>query len=246
MSNNIVQQVEGELRVSSLDVAERTDNQHKNVLGLILTHIDEFTEFGQVAFETRPGYNNAQVKVAQLNEQQATLLITYMRNSGVVRAFKIELVKQFYAMRQALVAPKSLEQRSLELLGELNAEVQRQAAQITELAPKADAWDDLASAKGDYEVADAAKMLVRAGITTGRDRLFDFLHEIGWTFRRSGRWHADQKAVDAGRITEKPQSYDHPKTGERMIGAPQIRITMKGLYELRALLLPPIAELDAA
>jgi phage antirepressor YoqD-like protein len=34
-----------------------------------------------------------------LNEQQATLLITYMKNTEIVRKFKMRLVKAFYALR---------------------------------------------------------------------------------------------------------------------------------------------------
>lgn len=249
MSNNIIQQVEGELRVSSLTIADRTEVEHRAILQLVRAHHEEFEEFGGVAFEMRPfetAGGTQRRDVAQLNEQQATLLITYMRNSGVVRAFKIELVKQFYAMRQALAAPKSLEQRSLELLGELNAEVQRQAAQITELAPRADAWDDLASGDGTYSVGDAAKMLQQAGIKTGRDRLFQYMYDIGWLFKQSGRWQAMQSTVDAGRLFHKPQSHRHPETGETVLDAPQVRVTMKGLGQLRVRMLPPLAELDAA
>lgn len=40
--------------------------------------------------------------IYHLNEQQATLLMTYLRNNEVVRAFKKELVRQFYAMRDIL------------------------------------------------------------------------------------------------------------------------------------------------
>lgn len=37
-----------------------------------------------------------------LNEQQATLLLTYLRNTTVVRAFKVALVKAFYKMRKGM------------------------------------------------------------------------------------------------------------------------------------------------
>ena len=39
-------------------------------------------------------------RIYLLNEQQATLLVTYLGNSEIVRGFKIELVKQFYEMRK--------------------------------------------------------------------------------------------------------------------------------------------------
>ena len=42
------------------------------------------------------------IKIYHLNEQQATLLITFLKNTSVVVAFKTELVRQFYAMRKEL------------------------------------------------------------------------------------------------------------------------------------------------
>lgn len=41
--------------------------------------------------------------IALLNEQQATLLVTYCKNTEVVRKFKVALVKAFYDMRQKLM-----------------------------------------------------------------------------------------------------------------------------------------------
>ncbi|SFO05754.1 hypothetical protein [Xenorhabdus japonica] len=40
------------------------------------------------------------------DEQQATLLITYMRNNDIVRAFKKRLVSEFFRMRSALASKK--------------------------------------------------------------------------------------------------------------------------------------------
>lgn len=39
-------------------------------------------------------------KIYHLNEEQATLLLTYLKNTPQVRAFKKELFRQFYAMRR--------------------------------------------------------------------------------------------------------------------------------------------------
>lgn len=106
--------------------------------------------------------------------------------------------------------------------------------QIAELAPRAEAWDELASAEGDYEVADAAKMLARAGVETGRQRLFAQLDSLGWIYRAaSGKWKARQTAVDSGYLAEKPQSHHHPRTGELVLDPPQVRVTLRGLERLR-------------
>lgn len=107
-------------------------------------------------------------------------------------------------------------------------------AKVKELTPKADAWDELASASGDYEVGDAAKILARAGVETGRQRLFSQLEDLGWIYRAaSGKWKARQTAVDSGYLAEKPQSHHHPRTGEMVLDPPQVRVTVRGLERLR-------------
>lgn len=106
--------------------------------------------------------------------------------------------------------------------------------QIATLAPSAEAWDELASADGDYSVADAAKILARAGVKTGPQRLFDQLAGIRWVHRsHDGKWRAYAAAVDKGYLTEKPQSHHHPRTGELVLDAPQVRVTIRGLERLR-------------
>ncbi|PZE66938.1 BRO family protein [Curtobacterium sp. MCBD17_021] len=111
--------------------------------------------------------------------------------------------------------------------------------QIAVLTPRAAAWDELADASGDYEVADAAKILARAGIETGRQRLFDQLESLGWIFRGPadkygpGKWKARQVAVDSGYLAERPQSHHHPRTGLVVIDPPQVRVTIRGLERLR-------------
>ncbi|MEV7798601.1 BRO family protein [Microbacterium foliorum] len=106
--------------------------------------------------------------------------------------------------------------------------------QITALAPRAEAWDELASAEGDYSVADSAKILARAGVKTGPQRLFDQLARIRWVHRaHDGKWRASATAVGSGCLTEKPQSHHHPRTGELMLDAPQVRVTIRGLEHLR-------------
>lgn len=54
----------GDLLVSSETIAEGSGVQHKNVLELINANHADFEDFGEVAFETRPGYNNAAVRLA--------------------------------------------------------------------------------------------------------------------------------------------------------------------------------------
>lgn len=108
-------------------------------------------------------------------------------------------------------------------------------AENAELKPSAHAWNVLASGDGDYSVADAAKILSRdPDIDCGRDRLFAFLENIRWIYRQRSdyRRRAFQAHVDNGRLSELPQQYENSKTGELTLGAPQVRVKLKGLREL--------------
>lgn len=91
-------------------IADGTNVKHHAVQQIISKYESDFAEFGQVAFQMRAlkqvrGANYE--KVYLLNEEQATLLMTYMRNSEITRKFKKELVKQFYAMRRFLLEKQS-------------------------------------------------------------------------------------------------------------------------------------------
>ncbi len=86
-------------------IAKYAGVKHHAIQQLILKYESDFQEFGKVAFEMRPllGSKTGQsIKVYHLNEEQATLLLTYLKNTPAVRAFKKELVRQFYAMRREL------------------------------------------------------------------------------------------------------------------------------------------------
>jgi hypothetical protein len=91
-------------------IAEAAGMNRRTVNRLIQTHKADLEEFGRVRFEITPLKTKGGVQsvtVYHLNEQQATRLMTYARNTETVRAFKKELVKQFYAMRSLLLERNS-------------------------------------------------------------------------------------------------------------------------------------------
>ena len=87
-------------------IAEYAQIKHHAVQQVILKHEDDLKEFGKVAFEMRPlsdSKTGQSEKVYHLTEEQATLLITYLKNTEPVRRFKKELVRQFYEMKTELL-----------------------------------------------------------------------------------------------------------------------------------------------
>ena len=86
-------------------VVQYAQVRHKTVNELIRKHEKDLEEFGTLRFEMEacPHRTGASVqKVYHLNEQQATLLITYLRNTERVRQFKKALVRGFFEARQEL------------------------------------------------------------------------------------------------------------------------------------------------
>lgn len=97
-------------------IAECAELKHDTVQSLIRNHKDDLEVFGVFGFEIRKpskgSLGGRPRKIYHLNEQQATLLITYLDNTKPVREFKVALVKAFFEMRDEL--SKFREQRALE------------------------------------------------------------------------------------------------------------------------------------
>lgn len=120
---------------------------------------------------------------------------------------------------------------------EAQATLDRREAEVRELTPRAEAWDVMVSAAGDYSVDEAAKILSRdPQIEIGRTRLFGVMADLGWIYRQGhrNRWHAYQTAVQAGRLVERMgAAFLNSRTGDMEVAAPTIRVTSKGIDDLR-------------
>lgn len=97
-------------------IAECAGVKHHTVTRLIQKHENDFKDFGILRFKIEEINGRGQpAKTYCLNEEQATLLITYLKNTSPVRAFKKEFVRQFYAMRTEL-QKRQIEREALKLI----------------------------------------------------------------------------------------------------------------------------------
>lgn len=96
---------EGEMRISSRDLAEGVGVQHKATFTLIKKHKKRLESFGSLEFKIPARSKTGQEKHAFLNEDQAIFLITLSRNTEQVVEFKHALVTAFSKLRrkQALI-----------------------------------------------------------------------------------------------------------------------------------------------
>ena len=94
-------------------IAECAEVTHHTIQELLRKHKADFENYGIIAFEMRKLDGRGRpMKIYRLNEQQATLLITYLKNTEPVRQFKMNLVTAFFEMRDEL--SKRYLQRELE------------------------------------------------------------------------------------------------------------------------------------
>lgn len=97
---------------TSAIIAECAGIKHHAIQEHIRKQIARLEQFGKVSFKMRPLQSGQQAKDYILNEQQATLLITFLKNTEQVANFKTNLVKAFFEMREEL--SKFRMQRALE------------------------------------------------------------------------------------------------------------------------------------
>lgn len=101
--NDLVYLKADEVFTDSLVIANATDNSHHAISQIIRKHKTRLEKFGKLQFSHLKCQNpngGRPASIYLLNEPQATLLITFLKNSDVVADFKVELVRQFFEMRK--------------------------------------------------------------------------------------------------------------------------------------------------
>lgn len=188
----VEQATTGELVVTSESIAHGAGVEHRAVLQLVEKHASALDQFGQTAFEMRSGEIRAQggtgrpTRVALLNEQQSTLLMTFMRNTEKVIEFKVRLVKAFFDMAKQLTAPASpasmsrMEILQLAMAAEQENQVLRAQAEID--APKVGYFDTMV-ADNDYHLLRT----VASDLRVGERDLRLALQYTGWIYSDSYR-----------------------------------------------------------
>lgn len=99
--------------VSHLEVAEKTNNDKDSVARLIKNYTEELENFGSLGFEIQTKKRKiwaTQTKEYFLNEDQATFLMTLLKNTKEVVDFKLKLVLAFKKLKEHINKPKTFEE----------------------------------------------------------------------------------------------------------------------------------------
>ncbi len=114
---DIIILIQNKCFIDSEGLALLAENEHRAITQLIKSHTNALEEFGGLSFEmSKPDSKGGRPKkVYMLNEQQAILLTTFMKNSKKVVMFKKKLVKEFFKMREYILKQESIRLSGIEL-----------------------------------------------------------------------------------------------------------------------------------
>ena len=201
---NIITVLNGIPVTNTQQIANGINSDHKSVIQLARTYLADLEEFGGVTFEMLPfdtagGRQTAQV--ALLNADQCTLLLTYMRNTEIVRAFKKSLIKAFSEFQKREVAhlPNFNDPVAAARAWADAVESKQVALLQLEAAKPAIAFvESYVDATGLKGFRDIAKLLkVKENV------LRKFLKEKKIQYELGGKWVAYAAHLDAGRFEMK-------------------------------------------
>jgi len=123
------QRLDAEAYTTSDIIAEYAEIKTKSVNELIRRYKPDLEEFGIIPFQKAEIQGRGQPrKIWHLNEEQAMLLITYLDNTKPVRQFKKMLIKQFTAMKRALIERQAKFELGKEFSKSLHAAISESTA----------------------------------------------------------------------------------------------------------------------
>jgi anti-repressor protein len=223
---------------TTLAISEGTGNDHASVIKLVRTYQADLEQFGLVGFEIAPRiegqHGGGNTEFANLNERQATLILSYMKNTEVIRKFKTSLVKTFYEMasRPDLASTPELQIANAILLAgrmieEQKLQIEQRDKLISLVAPKAAALDLLECVDGYHNLTTAAKVL-----NVPPQKFIADLNKKEWIYRMgvTGSWTGHQPKINSGYLTHKIYRQDMPDGTEKTRA--QVLITPKGMARL--------------
>lgn len=215
-NQELVQEKNGELLVSSITIAENIDLLHDSIVSNILKFEKELLEFGKLQeqdFKEALNISNNKSLLKQrraflLNENQTMLLINLSRNSELVIRFKVNLTKAFSIMKNKLQEntfsiPKTFSEALL-LASKQAEQIEKQNQLLIEQKPKVDFFEAVTGSKDTIDIGTVAKVLNKK---IGRNKLFEILRDKNILMASNMPY---QKFIDCGYFRVIETKYNKP------------------------------------
>lgn len=187
----------GQVVVSSRQIAEDFEKEHGKVIRAIEDHVKELIEIGKpkVAYEMfiLSSYENRGKQYPEylMNRDGFSLLVMSFNNTRDVLDWKIKYINAFNKMEQLLINAIPSYQIA-DPIERAKAWIQEQEEKkaleghIETLKPKALFADSVSASKTCILIGDLAKLIQQNGHQIGQNRLFEILRRNGFLIRKKG------------------------------------------------------------
>lgn len=239
-NDDLISEINGELLVSSIVLAENMELMHDSIISTIEKYQREFMELGSIIEQDfkealNISNNKSLLKLRRaylLNENQTNFLFSLSRNTPIIVRFKLSLTKAFSIMKQKLSQstfklPQTFSE-ALRLLADETEAKEKLQLQLIEQKPKIEFYEAVTGSKDTIDMGSVAKVLNKK---IGRNKLFELLREKSILMSNNVPY---QKFCDSGYFRVIETKYTKPD-GSTHIGLKTL-VYQKGVNYINKLL----------
>lgn len=198
MNDIILSMQNGEPVVSSRQIAENFEKNHRDVLRTVDNLKEDVRNFAQMFFETTaPDSYGREQRAYLMNRDGFTLLAMGFTGKAALE-WKLKYIAAFNEMEKKLTEQPQLTRSQLLATALIAAheELEEKDKQIETMKPKALFADAVSASSQSILVGEMAKLLSQNGIQMGQNRLFSWMRENGYLIK-------DRKRTDYNMPTQK-------------------------------------------
>lgn len=214
MNDIILSTQNGEPVVSSRQIAENFDKNHRDVLRAVDNLKEDVRNFAQMFFETTvPDSYGREQRAYLMNRDGFTLLAMGFTGKAALE-WKLKYIAAFNEMEKKLAEQPQLTRSQLLATALIAAheELEEKDKQIETMKPKALFADAVLASKKSILVGELAKLLSQNGINIGQNRLFDWMRKNGYLIKdpkRSDYNLPTQRSMEMGLFEIKETTIQH-------------------------------------
>lgn len=214
MNDIILSMQNGEPVVSSRQIAENFEKNHRDVLRAVDNLKEDVRNFAQMFFETTvPDSYGREQRAYLMNRDGFTLLAMGFTGKAALE-WKLKYIAAFNEMEKKLTEQPQLTRSQLLATALIAAheELEEKDKQIETMKPKALFADAVSASKKSILVGEMAKLLSQNGINIGQNRLFDWLRRNGYLIKdpkRSDYNLPTQRSMEMGLFEIKETTIQH-------------------------------------
>lgn len=214
MNDIILSMQNGEPVVSSRQIAENFDKNHRDVLRAVDNLKEDVRNFAQMFFEsTEPDSYGREQRAYLMNRDGFTLLAMGFTGKAALE-WKLKYIAAFNEMEKKLAEQPQLTRSQLLATALIAAheELEEKDKQIETMKPKALFADAVSASKKSILIGEMAKLLSQNGINIGQNRLFDWLRRNGYLIKdpkRSDYNLPTQRSMEMGLFEIKETTIQH-------------------------------------